>query len=129
MLPDQRLVFIRHAADFRSPVSLVGIVVRDMRASLKLYRLLGLDIPEGVEDEPHTVKVVPRLFVWIYQWLRSTLPWAGAGSTGGSPRVGAAGGVAPAQGRAVDGCVTARRVSRPRAACEESLRRGSGVGE
>ena len=65
MLPDQRLVFIRHAADFCSPISLVGIVVRDMRVSLEFYRLLGLDIPEGVEDEPHAVKVVPRLFVWL----------------------------------------------------------------
>jgi hypothetical protein len=41
--------------------------VRDMRVSLEFYRLLGLDIPEGVEDEPHAVKVVPRLFVWIYE--------------------------------------------------------------
>ena len=84
MLPDQRVVFIRHAVDFRSPVSVVGIVVRDMGASLKFHRLLGLDIPEGVGNEPHAemitpsglyvawegvtfrdraAKVVPRLFV------------------------------------------------------------------
>jgi catechol 2,3-dioxygenase-like lactoylglutathione lyase family enzyme len=31
----------------------VGIVVRDMRTSLEFYRRLGLDIPEGAEDEPH----------------------------------------------------------------------------
>jgi catechol 2,3-dioxygenase-like lactoylglutathione lyase family enzyme len=30
---------------------LVGIVVRDMRTSLQFYRRLGLDIPEGAEDE------------------------------------------------------------------------------
>jgi hypothetical protein len=41
--------------------------VRDIRASLEFYRLLGLDIPEGVEDEPHAVKVVARLFVRIYE--------------------------------------------------------------
>src|SRR5215210_5072754 len=67
MLPEQRLVFIRHAANFRSPVSLVGIGVRDMRASLEVYRLLGLEIPEVVEDEPDAVKVVARLFVRIYE--------------------------------------------------------------
>jgi catechol 2,3-dioxygenase-like lactoylglutathione lyase family enzyme len=34
-------------------LDLVGIVARDMGASLSFYRRLGLDIPEGVEDEPH----------------------------------------------------------------------------
>ncbi len=34
-------------------LDLVGIVVRDMGASLKFYRRLGLDIPDGAEDEPH----------------------------------------------------------------------------
>jgi catechol 2,3-dioxygenase-like lactoylglutathione lyase family enzyme len=32
---------------------MVGMTVRDMAASLKFYRLLGLDIPPGVESEPH----------------------------------------------------------------------------
>lgn len=31
----------------------VGIAVQDMAASLRFYRLLGLPIPEGVENEPH----------------------------------------------------------------------------
>jgi catechol 2,3-dioxygenase-like lactoylglutathione lyase family enzyme len=31
----------------------VGMVVRDMVASLKFYRLLGLDIPAGAETEAH----------------------------------------------------------------------------
>jgi catechol 2,3-dioxygenase-like lactoylglutathione lyase family enzyme len=31
---------------------MVGMVVRDMAAALRFYRLLGLDIPEGVEGEP-----------------------------------------------------------------------------
>jgi catechol 2,3-dioxygenase-like lactoylglutathione lyase family enzyme len=34
-------------------LDLVGIVVRDMRTSLQFYRRLGLDIPEGAEDEQH----------------------------------------------------------------------------
>jgi catechol 2,3-dioxygenase-like lactoylglutathione lyase family enzyme len=34
-------------------LDVVGIVVRDMRASLAFYRRLGLDIPEDAEDEPH----------------------------------------------------------------------------
>jgi catechol 2,3-dioxygenase-like lactoylglutathione lyase family enzyme len=31
----------------------VGLVVRDMAASLKFYRLLGLDIPANADTEPH----------------------------------------------------------------------------
>ena len=38
---------------------LVGIVVRDMRASLEFYRRLGLDIPEGAENEPHAEATTP----------------------------------------------------------------------
>ena len=34
-------------------LDLVGIAVRDMRTSLQFYRRLGLDIPEGAEDEQH----------------------------------------------------------------------------
>ena len=32
---------------------LVGMVVRDMAAALKFYRLLGMDIPAGAESEDH----------------------------------------------------------------------------
>src|SRR4051812_18988378 len=32
---------------------LVGLVARDMAASLKFYRLLGLEIPDGAEKEDH----------------------------------------------------------------------------
>jgi uncharacterized glyoxalase superfamily protein PhnB len=32
---------------------MVGIVVKDMAASLRFYRLLGLAIPEGVESDPY----------------------------------------------------------------------------
>ena len=40
-------------------LDLVGIVVRDMRASLEFYRRLGLDIPDGAEDEPHAEATTP----------------------------------------------------------------------
>jgi catechol 2,3-dioxygenase-like lactoylglutathione lyase family enzyme len=33
--------------------ALVELVVSDMAATLAFYRLLGLDIPEGAEREPH----------------------------------------------------------------------------
>lgn len=34
-------------------LDLAGIVVRDMPAALKFYRLLGLDIPTEADQEPH----------------------------------------------------------------------------
>ena len=40
-------------------LDLVGIVTRDMRASLAFYRRLGLDAPEGAEDEPHAEATTP----------------------------------------------------------------------
>jgi catechol 2,3-dioxygenase-like lactoylglutathione lyase family enzyme len=40
-------------------LDLVGIVARDMGASLSFYRRLGLDIPEGVEDESHVEATTP----------------------------------------------------------------------
>jgi catechol 2,3-dioxygenase-like lactoylglutathione lyase family enzyme len=40
-------------------LDLIGIVARDMGASLSFYRRLGLDIPEGVEDEPHVEAATP----------------------------------------------------------------------
>jgi uncharacterized glyoxalase superfamily protein PhnB len=39
---------------------MIGIVVRDMAAALQFYRLLGLDIPEGVETEPHVDVTTPN---------------------------------------------------------------------
>ncbi len=32
---------------------MIGMVVRDMAAALKFYRLLGLDIPAGAEKDDH----------------------------------------------------------------------------
>ncbi len=34
-------------------LDVVGIAVKDMAAALRFYRLLGLEIPEGREAEPH----------------------------------------------------------------------------
>ncbi len=34
-------------------LDVVGIAVKDMAAALRFYRLLGLEIPEGREEEPH----------------------------------------------------------------------------
>lgn len=39
---------------------MIGIVVSDMGASLRFYRLLGLAIPEGVESEPHVEVITPN---------------------------------------------------------------------
>lgn len=34
-------------------LDMIGLVVRDMAASLRFYRQLGLDVPPGVEHEPY----------------------------------------------------------------------------
>jgi catechol 2,3-dioxygenase-like lactoylglutathione lyase family enzyme len=39
---------------------MVGYVVRDMAATLRFYRLLGLDIPAGVEAEPFVEVITPN---------------------------------------------------------------------
>jgi uncharacterized glyoxalase superfamily protein PhnB len=40
-------------------LDLVGIVARDVGASLSFYRRLSLDVPDGVEDEPHVEATTP----------------------------------------------------------------------
>jgi len=40
-------------------LDLVGIVTRDMRASQAFYRRLGLEAPEGSENEPHAEAATP----------------------------------------------------------------------
>ena len=37
----------------------IGIVVADMAAALDFYRRLGVDVPVGVEAEPHVEAAVP----------------------------------------------------------------------
>ncbi|MGA8112039.1 MAG: VOC family protein [Actinocatenispora sp.] len=39
--------------------SLIGLTVADLGASLAFYRRLGLDIPAGVDDEPHVEVTLP----------------------------------------------------------------------
>jgi catechol 2,3-dioxygenase-like lactoylglutathione lyase family enzyme len=40
-------------------LDLVGMIVKDMAESLRFYRLLGLDIPVGVETEGHVEVFTP----------------------------------------------------------------------
>lgn len=44
-------------------LDLVGIVVRDMAAALAFYRRLGLEFPEGSENEGHVEAVVSGMRV------------------------------------------------------------------
>lgn len=39
---------------------MIGMVVRDMAAALRFYRMLGLEIPSGVEGEPHVEVITPN---------------------------------------------------------------------
>ena len=39
---------------------MIGIVVSDMAAALAFYRLLGLDIASGQENEPHVEVITPN---------------------------------------------------------------------
>lgn len=41
-------------------LDMIGIVVSDMAAALKFYRLLGLAIPEGAEGEGHVEVTTPN---------------------------------------------------------------------
>jgi uncharacterized glyoxalase superfamily protein PhnB len=39
---------------------MIGLTVRDMAAALRFYRLIGLDIAEGVEGEPYVEVITPN---------------------------------------------------------------------
>ncbi len=39
---------------------MVGMVVADMAAALRFYRLIGLDIPAGVDTESHVDVITPN---------------------------------------------------------------------
>lgn len=41
-------------------IDMIGLTVRDMAATLGFYRLLGLDIPEGVEGEDFVEVTTPN---------------------------------------------------------------------
>lgn len=50
----------------RPRLDLIGLVVRDMRASLAFYRHLGFDFPPGAESEGHVEVTLPggMRFAW-----------------------------------------------------------------
>ncbi len=39
---------------------MIGLVVKDMGAALRFYRLLGLAVPDGVEHEPYVEVITPN---------------------------------------------------------------------
>jgi catechol 2,3-dioxygenase-like lactoylglutathione lyase family enzyme len=39
---------------------MIGIVVSDMAAALRFYRMLGLAVPEGVEGQDHVEVITPN---------------------------------------------------------------------
>lgn len=41
---------------------MVGMVVRDMAAALRFYRLLGLAIADGQDDEPYVEVITPNAY-------------------------------------------------------------------
>lgn len=71
--------------------NLIGLVASDLGKSLAFYRRLGLDIPEGAENEPHVEVTLPgglRLAWDPVETVRSFDPsWT---PPQGSPRVGLA---------------------------------------
>lgn len=50
----------RMVAAMTPQLDMIGIVANDLAASLAFYRLLGLDIPEGAESEPHVEVTLPN---------------------------------------------------------------------
>jgi catechol 2,3-dioxygenase-like lactoylglutathione lyase family enzyme len=40
-------------------LDMLGLAVRDLAASLAFYRRLGLDIPDGAENQPHVEATLP----------------------------------------------------------------------
>jgi catechol 2,3-dioxygenase-like lactoylglutathione lyase family enzyme len=54
---------------------MIGITVRDIAASLRFYRLLGLSIPEGVEGQPHVEVITPNGYriAWDTEELMKSL--------------------------------------------------------
>lgn len=59
-------------------LSAVGIVVRDMRASLTFYRRCGLEFPAGADQEKHVETTLPgglRLMFDTIEVVRSFMEW------------------------------------------------------
>lgn len=50
----------QHSAAPTTPrLDMIGLVVTDMAASLEFYRRLGIQVPEGAEEQPHVDVVLP----------------------------------------------------------------------
>ena len=61
-----------------SRLDAIGIIVDDMAASLAFYRLLGVDVAAGTEDESHVEAVLPggiRLMWDTVELVRSFSSW------------------------------------------------------
>jgi catechol 2,3-dioxygenase-like lactoylglutathione lyase family enzyme len=81
-----------HTTDTNGPrLDAIGIVVSDLGKSLAFYRRLGLDVPDGAEDQPHVEASLPgglRVLWDTVETVRSFDPdWE---PPSGSPRAGLA---------------------------------------
>jgi uncharacterized glyoxalase superfamily protein PhnB len=79
----------------KAELNYLGIVVDDMPRSLRFYRLLGMDIPEGAEREDHVDVTLPsglRVGFDTTTLIRSFDP--GFAPSNGSPRTSLAFGCA-----------------------------------
>jgi len=59
----------------------IGIIVSDMATTLEFYRMLGLDIPHGVDDEGHAEAILPggiRLMWDTTELVQSFSEWTPA---------------------------------------------------
>jgi catechol 2,3-dioxygenase-like lactoylglutathione lyase family enzyme len=52
---------------------LIGLVVRDMAKTLRLYRRLGMEIPAGADSEPHVEVLLPGGFRFAWDTLETIL--------------------------------------------------------
>jgi catechol 2,3-dioxygenase-like lactoylglutathione lyase family enzyme len=43
----------------QAQLDLIGVVVEDMGRAIAFYRELGLDLPEGADDQPHVEATLP----------------------------------------------------------------------
>lgn len=67
-------------------LDLIGIVVTDMAASLAFYRLLGVEVPDGADGEPHVEVALAggmRLAFDTEDTIRTFLPGWRAPAGGG----------------------------------------------
>jgi uncharacterized glyoxalase superfamily protein PhnB len=67
---------------------MVGITVADMAKSLAFYRLLGLDIPESADNEPHVDITLPNGTRMAWDTISTIQSFDSSWTpAGGSPRM------------------------------------------